>query len=79
MEAFCTGELDKALSHLSDAAEHLPLFAPTHLGLGLVLEQLGEFEDAINSLEEALDLEPNNFMASTALGRIKLRQNNGNS
>jgi tetratricopeptide (TPR) repeat protein len=79
MEAFCTGELDKALSHLSDAAEHLPLFAPTHLGLGLVLEQLGEFEAAINSLEEALDLEPNNFMASTALGRIKLRQNNGNS
>ncbi len=71
MVAFSEGDYKKARQNLEKSASNLPDFVPVHLGLGLTYEQLGELKSAQASILRALELDPNNFMASHVLGRIQ--------
>jgi tetratricopeptide (TPR) repeat protein len=71
MEAYSTKDYQTARTHLERAIGGLPSFAPAHVGLGLTLEQIGNMKEAKASLERALELHPNDFMATHALGRIE--------
>ena len=74
MEAFCRHEYDLARMLLEKAAPGLPLFTPVHVGLGLVYEQLGDLSNAQQSLQQAIQLDPDNYLASHALGRVQRAQ-----
>lgn len=71
MEAFASQDYAAARQQLEAAAASLPDYAPAHLGLGLTYEQLGELSLAQTSVQRALELDPDNFAASQALGRIQ--------
>ncbi len=71
MEAFSTSAYAVARTHLESAVNNIPDFAPAYLGLGLVLEELAEYEAAQSYLEHVLELDPGNFMARHALGRVQ--------
>lgn len=75
MEAFSLQDYETARTHLETAAANLPDFAPAFVGLGLVQEQLGDLPGAQANFEYALELDPGNFMATHALGRVQLLLN----
>ena len=72
MEAFSLQDYGVAKTHLESAQAELPEYVPLYIGLGLVYEQLGDLGAAVISLEHALELEPDNFLARNTLGRIQL-------
>jgi tetratricopeptide (TPR) repeat protein len=71
MEAFTLDDFESAYSYLESATTNLPDFAPAYLGLGLTQEQRGDFQEATMNLQRALELEPDNYMATYALSRIQ--------
>jgi tetratricopeptide (TPR) repeat protein len=71
MEAFSLGDFKTALSHLEAATQALPEFAPAFLGLGLTYEKTGQLEAAEAAIVRALELDPHDFAAQQALGRIQ--------
>jgi tetratricopeptide (TPR) repeat protein len=71
MEALTMDDLETALTYLESAADGLSDFAPAYLGLGLTYEKLGNAQQATMNLQRALELDPDNYMASHALGRIQ--------
>jgi tetratricopeptide (TPR) repeat protein len=71
MEAFSLGDYNAALSHLEGATQVLPDFAPAFLGLGLTYEKTGQLEAAESAIVRALELDPQDFAAQQALGRIQ--------
>ncbi len=71
MLAYSQRDLKKAQSELEASAAVLDRYAPVHLGLGLTYEAIGAAEKSIQSLNKALELDPNNFMAQQALGRVQ--------
>jgi len=71
MLAYSQRDLEKAKSELEASAEVLDHYAPLYLGLGLTYEAIGETEKAIQALNKALELDPNNFMAQQTLGRVQ--------
>jgi tetratricopeptide (TPR) repeat protein len=75
MEAFALNDFEVAQIHLENAAASLSDFAPAFLGLGLAYEQLGDLAAAREQLLYAQQLDPENFMAENALGRIGLITN----
>lgn len=72
MVAFSEMDYSRAVQLLQEAAVDLPDYAPVHLGLGLSLEQIGDFASARDSLERAVQIEPQNFAATIALKRVEL-------
>jgi Flp pilus assembly protein TadD len=56
---------------LEKAVDALPDFAPAHLGVGLAYERLGELEDALPPIRQALKLNPHDFATQQAIGRIE--------
>ena len=75
MEAFCLRDYGTARTHLENATEALPDFGPAFLGMGLTYEQLGEPEAALGAIQQALELNPSDFAAQQALGRIQATMN----
>ena len=71
MEAFAKKDYQQALSHLERATEALPEFAPAFLGLGLTSENLGNLPRALTAIQQALALDPGDFAAQQAFGRIQ--------
>jgi tetratricopeptide (TPR) repeat protein len=71
MVAFSQKDYQAAASHLERATEALPDFAPAFLGLGLVYENMGSMQPALSALQRALELDPADFAAQQALGRIQ--------
>jgi tetratricopeptide (TPR) repeat protein len=71
MVAFCRKDYQAAVSNLERATEALPGFAPAFLGLGLSYEGLGNLEPALSAIERALELDPNDFAARQAIGRLQ--------
>jgi tetratricopeptide (TPR) repeat protein len=78
MVAFSRRDYRVAARHLEKAVDALPDFAPAHLGLGLAYERLGELEDALPPIRQALELDPNDFATQQAIGRIERTLNQGN-
>lgn len=71
MVAYSQLDYTTAESYLKSAATNLPNFAPVHVGLGLTYEMLGNLPAAEASLQQALTIEPGDFLANHALGRIQ--------
>jgi protein O-mannosyl-transferase len=68
------GRLVEAADHYVHAVAIRPGFTDAHLNLGIVAEQLGNFELSDRSLRATLQLEPNNRAARFALARLRARQ-----
>lgn len=71
MVAFSQKDYRSAASRLERATEALPDFAPAFLGLGLAYENLGNLQPALSAIQRALELDPGDFAAQQALGRIQ--------
>ncbi len=71
MVAYANHDFEMARQHLESAASKLTDFVPALLGLGLTYEQLGQLDAAQTFLERAVALEPDNFLATHALGRVQ--------
>ena len=71
MVAFSQQDYKKAVTQLERATEALPGFAPAFLGLGLAYEYVGNLQSALAAIQRALELNPGDFAAQQALGRIQ--------
>jgi len=71
MSAFCTGDYPTAVDKLEQSANNLVDFSPVFLGLGLTYEKIGDYLQAQDCLEKALTLDPENYAAAQALGRVQ--------
>ena len=71
MVAFSQQDYRKAVAQLERATEALPDFSPAFLGLGLAYENGGNLELALAAIQRALELDPGDFAAQHALGRIQ--------
>ncbi|MEW6401403.1 MAG: tetratricopeptide repeat protein [Chloroflexota bacterium] len=76
MVAFSITDYETARLELEKASQGLPNFAPAFIGLGLTYEELGDLQSAQAALERALEIDPDNFTASQALGRVKAKMQN---
>jgi tetratricopeptide (TPR) repeat protein len=74
MLAFSRKDYPAAMSHLQQAAEALPNFAPAFLGLGLTYESMENLQPALLAIERAVQLDPGDFATQQALGRIQAAQ-----
>jgi len=70
------GKLDQAAASFAAAVKREPTFAEAHFNLGLVDEELGNYEEAIVSLRAALKLKPHLHGANLFLGIAEFRVNN---
>ncbi|MEO6196803.1 MAG: tetratricopeptide repeat protein [Dehalococcoidia bacterium] len=70
MAAYSNGDLGDAADKLETAIAAAPKFAEAHAGLGLVRESQGQKDAAIVAYQEALQLKPDNFLASNGLARL---------
>jgi tetratricopeptide (TPR) repeat protein len=78
MVAFSRGDYRSAISYLENASEALPDFAPAFLGVGLAYERTGRLEAASAAIQRALELNPDDFAAQQASGRIETALSQGN-
>ena len=68
--AYCHHDYSTAVEKLVLALEAAPQFTPAYVLLGLVYEGQGELGQARQTLEMALALDPENFLARHVLGRL---------
>ncbi len=78
MQAFSMQDYKTAQTHLEHATKTLPEFSPAFLGLGLTYEKLGNLNAALQALKQAIALNPNDFAAQQAYGRIQATLNGQN-
>ena len=71
MEAFCLQDYESALRYLEQATTALPDFAPAFLGMGLTYERMGRLDAALAAVQRAYELDPHDFAARQAMGRIQ--------
>ncbi len=74
-EAMRAGNLDEAGQGFAGIVTRSPSFAEAHFNLGLVREEQGRYEDAINSFKKALALKPRLRGANLFLGIAQFRLN----
>ena len=65
------GNIDQAFASLKKVTELNPEYADGHNNLGVILQDLGKFDDSINSFNRALLLKPNSIN-SLFLRKFKL-------
>lgn len=74
-EAMRAGRLDEAAQRFAFIAKSAPTFAEAFFNLGLVREEQGQNEEAINNFEKALTLKPRLHGANLFLGVAQFRLN----
>jgi serine/threonine-protein kinase len=70
---YYAGRLDEARKESLKLSEMDPSFARAHYELGLVLEEEGKLEEAINEFKLGLKQFPDNILGLTALGHAQAR------
>ena len=75
-EAMRRGDLDQAGNAFAAVVKLAPAFAQAHFNLGLVREDQGRHEEAVASLQKALQLNPRLRGANLFLGIAEYRLNN---
>ena len=63
-------DYDGALEQCDHTIGIMPYFAPAYGMLGLVQEQLGDFDESAAAFHRALQIAPNNLHVRAALGRL---------
>lgn len=71
MVAYSVKDYETAVTELEQLKIILPDYAPVYLGLGLSYEGLGNLEAAREILKKTLEIDPENFAAQQALGRVE--------
>ena len=71
MVAFCQKDYQAAVALLERATQALPGFGPAFLGLGLSYEGMGSLQPALPAIRRALELDPGDYAAQQALGRLQ--------
>jgi tetratricopeptide (TPR) repeat protein len=71
MLAFSMKDYETARVELEKTTINLPDYAPGFIGLGLTYEALGDLQSAKKNLERAVQINPNDFTATQALGRVE--------
>ena len=71
MQALCLKDYQTAQIYLESATQALPDFAPAFLGLGLAREKAGDLQAALAAIQRALELDPGDYAAQHARGRIQ--------
>ena len=71
MVDFSQKDYQAAVFQLERATAALPGFAPAFLGLGLAYENAGDLQPALSAIQQALELDPGDFAAQQALGRLQ--------
>ena len=71
MKDFGMKDYRSAQNHLQKAVQLLPEYVPALLGLGLAYEKQGKLAAAAEVLQQAVSLDPHDFAARQALGRVK--------
>lgn len=69
MNAMCSGQSDTAKTALT-AATTGAYAVDAYVGLGLLGEEAGDYTGAAAAYQKALDKDPQNFAATTGLGRV---------
>lgn len=67
------GEPAAAAARFEEIVRILPDFADAHVGLGIAYAVTGKVYPALDHLEEATNLEPNNFFAHFKLGQLQFK------
>ena len=67
------GEPAAAASCFEQIVQALPEYADAHVGLGIAYAVTGKIYPALDHLEEATNLEPNNFFAHFKLGQLQFK------
>jgi tetratricopeptide (TPR) repeat protein len=67
------GEPAAAVTKLEETVRRLPEFADAHIGLGIAYAVTGKIYPALDHLEEAVNLEPDNFFAHFKLGQLQFK------
>jgi superkiller protein 3 len=70
MAAYSRGEFGDAAEQLGAAIASSPTLAEAHAGLGLVRETQGQKDAAIVAYQQALQLQPDNFLATGGPARL---------
>lgn len=70
MSAYSKGNFGEAADKLEAAIESSPTLADAHAGLGVVRELQGDKAAAIVAYQQALQLEPDDFLAKSGLARL---------
>lgn len=73
MVYFSSKDYASARNELEKAVQELPDYAPAFIGLGLACEELGDLLSAEVNFQRALQIDPNNFTALQALGRVQTK------
>jgi tetratricopeptide (TPR) repeat protein len=71
MSAYAQKDYKAAVDILLKSAQAQPDYAPTFAGLGMAYEAQGNLQEAANSYQAALQLDPNNFTASRGIERVE--------
>jgi tetratricopeptide (TPR) repeat protein len=73
LELMNHGEPAAAAAYFEQIVEMRPEFADAHIGLGIAYAVIGNIYPAMDHLEEATSLEPNNFFAHFKLGQLMFK------
>jgi tetratricopeptide (TPR) repeat protein len=77
MAAYSDGDFDGAASRLESAIDAAPNMWQAHAGLGLVRESQGQKEAAIVAYQEAVHLNPDDFLSVGGLARLTGAETSG--
>lgn len=73
LELMNHGEPAAAATRLEEIVQMLPEFADAHVGLGIAYAVTGRIYPALDHLEGATHLEPDNFFAHFKLGQLQFK------
>jgi tetratricopeptide (TPR) repeat protein len=71
MHAFSIADYETAKTNLERVTRASPKFAPAFVGLGLTYEKMGQWDQAMATVKQALELQPDGFAAQQALRRLE--------
>jgi cytochrome c-type biogenesis protein CcmH/NrfG len=70
MVAYSNGQFDEAATQLQAAVNASPTLVEAYSGLGLVRESQGQPDAAMAAYQQALQLKPDDFNATSGLARL---------
>lgn len=73
LELMDHGEPAAAAARFEEIVQTLPEYADAHVGLGIAYAVTGKIYPALDHLEEATSLEPDNFFAHFKLGQLQFK------
>jgi restriction system protein len=71
---FANNELEEALDIFTEIVEQYPDYVDGQVGLGHAYERLGRFDEAIEAIQKAIEVDPENPLNYTSLSVCYMRK-----